>query len=76
MSLEQVRRFVTGSSVCIAGKLEVEFNGFTGLARRPIAHTCSNCLELSAAYTSYPEFEREFQLILSNETFTWVMDAI
>ena len=79
MSLEQVRiflRFVTGSSVCIADKLEVEFNGLTGLARRPIAHTCSNCLELSAAYTSYPEFEREFQLILSNETFTWVMDAI
>ena len=79
MSLEQVRvflRFVSGSSVCTAEKLEVQFNSLAGLSRRPIAHTCSNCLELPATYTTYPEFEREFQLILSDETFTWVMDAV
>ena len=58
MSLEQVRvflRFVSGSSVCTAEKLEVSFNSLAGLCRRPIAHTCSNCL---ATYTTYPEFEQ------------------
>lgn len=36
----------------------------TGVARRPIAHTCSS-LEVPAAYESYPEFVKEFQLVLS-----------
>ena len=49
MSIRQLQnflRFVTGSSVLIATSLMVEFNGLSGLARRPIAHTCDNLLEL------------------------------
>ena len=79
MSLQQSRaflRFVTGSSACTAGNLEVQFNSLSGLSRRPIAHTCSNCLELPSTYTSYPELEKEFHVILSDEEFSWVMDAL
>ena len=79
MTLDQVRvflRFVSGSSVCTAENLKVEFNSMSGFARRPIAHTCSNTLELPATYISYPEFEKEFRLILTNDTFTWIMDAL
>ena len=79
MTLDQLRlflRFATGSSVFTASKLEVQFNMLFGLARRPIAHTCSNLLELSATYVSYPEFVKEFNLVLSDETYTWIMDAL
>lgn len=37
--LSQFLRFVTGSSVCMAKKIQVTFNAETGIARRPIAHT-------------------------------------
>ncbi len=30
-------RFVTGASVCIVPTIKVEFNGLSGLGRRPIA---------------------------------------
>ena len=49
MTLEEVclfLRFVTGSSVCTATKIELQFNMLSGFGRRPIAHTCSNLLEL------------------------------
>lgn len=78
MSSEEIQmflRFVTGSSVCSTEKIEVEFNVLSGLARRPIAHTCGNTLELSATYRSYPEFEKEFKAILLNE-FSWIMDSM
>ena len=43
-------RFVTGSSVCIGRSITVEFNNLEGLARCPIAHTCSCVLELSMVH--------------------------
>ncbi len=55
--------------ICVE-KLEVQFNMLSGLARRPIAHTCSNILELPATYQSYPEFMKEFQQVLSDETYS------
>ena len=48
-------RFVTGSSV-LTSSITVVFNNLSGLARRPIAHTCSCMLELSSSYTTYGEF--------------------
>jgi len=56
--------------------MEVQFNMLTGIARRPIAHTCSNLLELPATYSSYSDFVKEFKLVLSDETYAWFMDAI
>ena len=79
MTLEEVRfflRFVTGSSVCSATKIEIQFNMLSGLARRPISHTCSNLLELSATYLSYPEFVKDFKHVLSDNTYTWIMDSL
>ena len=34
-------RFVTGSSSLLAKGIQVSFNNLTGMARRPISHTCS-----------------------------------
>ena len=55
--------------------ITVMFNSLTGLARRPIAHTCDCTLELSRSYASNMEFENEFSKVLGSET-SWVMDAI
>lgn len=75
---EQLRlflRFVTGSSVRIAKPIVVTFNNLTDLARRPISHTCDCTLEVPIAYTTYPEFELEFSLVLNHE-MSWIMDTM
>ena len=36
----------------------------------------TNMLELPATYGSYPEFVKEFQQVLSDETYSWIMDAL
>ncbi len=68
-------RFVTGSSVLLAKHIVISFNNLTGLARRPISHTCNCMLELPINYSSYPEFELELSRILKNE-MSWFMDAV
>ena len=68
-------RFVTGSSVVLAKQIKVSFNGLTGLAIRPISHTCDCHIELPLSYTACPEFEVEFTKVLSNEV-SWAMDAV
>ena len=78
MSVEQARsfiRFVSGSTSCMTNRLEVQFNTLSGLSRRPIAHTCSSTLEIPSTYDSYPEFEKEFNLIISNK-LSMTMDAL
>lgn len=73
--LRSFLRFVTGSAVIIDKAITIEFNSISGLARRPISHTCSCMLELSTSYGSYLEFEKEFLNILSTET-AFVMDSV
>ena len=69
-------RFTTGSSVCIADKISVAFNSSSDLARHPIAHTCSNTLELSASYINYHDFLTEWHAILSDTNeWKWHMDG-
>ena len=68
-------RFVTGSSVMLKNHIMIHFNSLSGLARRPISHTCNCTLELSISYATYPEFEKEFLMIFQNE-LSWSMDAI
>ena len=66
--------FVTASTI-MPNKLLLTFNKLEGLARRPIAHTCTNNLELSITYTSIQELKRELRYILvDNESFC--MDTI
>ena len=81
MKIEELRlfmRFVTGSSVCTANEITVEFNGLSGLARVPIAHTCSCTLELPTSYVNLDDFQQDFRAIFSetNEEFTWRMDTV
>ena len=68
-------RFVTGSSVLLAKKIKVSLNNLTGLARRPISHTCDCMIELPVSYATYPEFELEFTKVLTSEV-SWAMDAV
>ena len=79
MTNEEVRRFIrftTGSSALLAEHITITFNATSGLARRPIAHTCGCTLELPSSYISYPEFESEFHCILSDDEYTWQMHAV
>ena len=56
--LHKFLRFVTGSSI-MPTSLIVTFNSESGLACRPIGHTCSNTIELSSTYVTYLEFIEE-----------------
>ena len=62
--LRALLRFITGSSVCLAKTISVSFNSLSGLARRPIAHTCDCDLELPVSYMTYLEFLSEFKTVI------------
>ncbi|CAL8342143.1 unnamed protein product [Arctogadus glacialis] len=68
--LEIFLRFCTGSTVLCKDTIEVTFNRLCGLSRRPVAHTCGAVLELPCTYSSYPEFRKEFDNVLSGDCFT------
>ena len=68
-------RFVTGSSALVVDEIKITFNGLSGISRRPIAHTCSCTLELPTSYSTYLEFAREFDAILTSE-LSWITDAL
>ena len=73
MKTEEVRRFlrfVTGYSVLLNNRITVMFTALSGLARRPIAHTCGCIIELPSSYMPYPEFERELS------AHAWQMDIV
>ncbi len=75
-TVQKFLRFVTGASVAVCPKITVQFNSLSGLARRPIAHTCGSVLELPASYDTYVDFANEFQKVLADEHYAWVMDCI
>ena len=68
-------RFVTGSSVFCSWPINISFNGLTGLARRPIAHCCTCMLELSSAYESFGEFNKEIKTVLADQS-AFIMNAM
>lgn len=68
-------RFVTGSSALVVDKINIRFNGLSGLSRRPIAHTCGCMLELPTSYATSLEFSMEFDSVLSSET-AWIMNSL
>lgn len=67
--------FVTGSSSIIANDITISFNKLSGIARRPITHTCSCVLELSTNYLTYRDFSNEFLQVMRSDEW-WAMDAI
>lgn len=79
MKLDEAKRFmrfVTGSSVVTCDCIRVCFNSLSGLARRPLAHTCSNQLELPHNYNTFLEFVQEWTVLLGNEDYCWSMDSL
>jgi hypothetical protein len=56
-------QFMTNSTI-MPETIKIMFTSVTGLQRRPIAHTCSNTLELPNTYTSEQDLKREFRSIL------------
>lgn len=57
-------RFMTGQDLMPQQPISVMFSRMEGVARRPIAHTCSNLLELSFCYETIQDFSREFKAVL------------
>ena len=79
MKTDEVKRFlrfITGSSVLTNEDINISFNALTGIARRPIAHTCSSLLELPYTYNTYLEFVSEFSTLLNNEEHCWAMNSV
>lgn len=72
--LEMFLRFCTGSTVLCTDRIEITFNTLSGLSRRPVAHACGAVPEIPCTYTSYPEFRKELDNILSGDCFT--MDIV
>ena len=73
--LRKFLRFTTGSSALMVENITVSFNSTTGMAHRPIAHTCGCVLEVPSTYISYLEFEAEFSAILNDE-YSWEMHSV
>ena len=76
--LRNFLRFVTGASVCVATKINIQFNHLSGFARRPISHTCDFTLDLPIEYSNYDDFLNDFKPILldTKNEFTWLIDAL
>ena len=74
--LQSFLRFATSSSVLLTTKLSIQFNGLSGLARRPIAHTCDHMLEILVSYTNYHDFHSEWMAVLQDTDMCWRMDCI
>ncbi|XP_078332256.1 uncharacterized protein LOC144625415 [Crassostrea virginica] len=72
--LRRFLRFCTGSDLMVVDTITVNFVNVVGLARRPVAHTCSCLLELSKIFDGFPQFRSEFNSVL--ESNYWEMDII
>ena len=73
--LRRFLRFVTGSSVFTANEITIIYSNSSGLARCPIAHTCTYTLELPVSYETYGIFVCEFEAVLSDSQYAWRIDS-
>lgn len=73
-TLENFLRYCTGANIITTDKITVIFNSTTGIQRAPVAHTCTNTIELPTSYDEYLDFKSEFKSVLSSGI--WVMDII
>lgn len=67
-------RFTTGSDICLGGNIKVIFISTSGIQRTPIAHTCTNTLELPETYENFIEFRTEIASLLTSNI--WIMDIV
>ena len=59
-TLKKFMQFCTGSDLLLQDHIDVSFVNVTGIARRPVAHTCSCLLEIPKTYESFPGFRTKF----------------
>ncbi len=70
-------RFATGFDIILCDSILVKFSSLEGFQRRPIAHTCTDVLELPVGYESYIDFRSELDSILhSGNGEQWLIDII
>ncbi len=70
-------RFATGFDIILCDSILVMFSSLEGFQRRPIAHTCTDVLELPVGYESYIDFRSELDSILhSGNGEQWLIDII
>ena len=74
MTTEELRTFLR--FVISVPSINVSFNTLDGLARCPIAHTCTATLEVATTYCTFLEFVDEFRNVLADPYFSWRMDAM
>lgn len=73
--LKKLMKFLTGSDIMIVDTIDIIFiRSESNFTRRPIAHTCTPCLELPSTYNSYCELREEFSNIL--QLSEWEMDIV
>ena len=65
--LQAFLQFVTGSIDMPLSGISVSFFGTSAAGRHVVAHTCSNTIEISTAYSTFQEFRREVLKIISDE---------
>ena len=65
--MERFLRYTTGSTTVPREPIKVSFNSAVGLLRLPGASTCSNTVCLSTCYNTYREFQKEVDMLLSDE---------
>jgi len=68
--LQAFLQFVTGATDLPSSGITVSFFGTTPSARHIVAHTCSNAIDISTAYSSVQEFKREMLMMLHSENST------
>ncbi|XP_070543895.1 uncharacterized protein [Ptychodera flava] len=73
-TLKRFLRFCTGSDIMPDDPIKILFVNLEGIQRRPVAHTCSNLLELPLHYESYPDFRADFNAVLNSGV--WLMDIV
>ncbi|XP_001338892.3 uncharacterized protein si:ch73-30l9.1 [Danio rerio] len=67
-------RYCTGSDLFLSKTIHVTFKEMSEFTRRPIAHTCTQQLELASDCSTYAEFRAEFCSVLNSGV--WVMDIL
>ena len=68
-------QYISGSNVIAFDRIEVGFTTLGGTARRPIAHTCGQLLEIPSTYQSYNELSEKFSELLQQRD-SWQFNIV
>lgn len=67
-------RYCTGSDLFLSKTSQVTFKEMNEFSRRPIAHTCTQHLDLACDHNTYAESRAEFSSVLNSGV--WIMDIL